>query len=162
MQISSSAYMGVETMVRLVVQNADKPCSTKGLADWINRSVSYTEGLMAQLRKAGLVASRHGPGGGYVLARPADRITVAEVFEAVDAPSDFANRPLNADTLQDEDIHDLHGTDLLWEALKSYVLLFLNGVSLADLAPQAANLIGVSTNDNDPIYPVDMGSTMRH
>lgn len=49
MQISSSAYMGVETLVYLAVQVADKPYSTKGLAEWINRSVSYTESLMAQL-----------------------------------------------------------------------------------------------------------------
>ena len=145
MRISSSAYMGVETLVRLAAQSADQPCSTKGLAEWINQSVSYTETLMAQLRKAGLVVSRQGPGGGYILARPADRITVAEVFEAVDAPSDFATRPLNADTLEDGDIRDLHGTDLLWEALKSYVLLFLSDVSLADLAPETANLVGDNT-----------------
>ncbi len=162
MRISSGAYMGVETLVRLAVQNADKPCSTKGLAEWINRSVSYTETLMAQLQRAGLVVSGQGPGGGYVLARPADRITVAEVFEAVDAPSDFASRPPNADTLEDEDIHDLHGTDLLWEALSSYVLLFLDGVSLADLVPDTANLVGDNANDNDLVYPVHMGSTLHH
>ena len=85
MQISRNAYMGVETLVRLAVQNADRPCSTKVLAEWINCSVLYTETLTAQLRKAGLVVSRQGSGGGYVLARPADRITIAEVFEAVDA-----------------------------------------------------------------------------
>lgn len=162
MRISSSAYMGVETLVRLAAQSADKPCSTRGLAEWINRSVSYTETLMAQLRKAGLVVSRQGPGGGYFLARPADRITVAEVFEAVDAPSDFANRPLNAETLEEDDVHNLHGTDLLWEALKSNVQLFLNGVSLADLAPEAANQVEDSTSGNDPVYPQDLGSTSRH
>ncbi|NIA72101.1 Rrf2 family transcriptional regulator [Pelagibius litoralis] len=157
MQISSSAYMGVETLVRLAVQNADKPCSTKGLAEWINRSVSYTEALMAQLRSAGLVVSRHGPGGGYMLAKPAQRITVAEVFQAVDAPSNFASRPLNADTLEAADIHDLHGTDLLWEALKSAVLSFLNDVSLADLTPESPELISVGGNDR-----ADMRSTARH
>jgi len=162
MQISSSAYMGVETLVRLAVQNADKPCTTQGLAEWINRSVSYTETLMAQLRDAGLVVSRHGPGGGYILARPAHRITVAEVFQAVDAPSDFANRQLNAETLEAEDIHDLHGTDLLWESLKSYILLFLNGVSLADLAPEATESISDDTNDEAQIYPFDMQSTAHH
>ena len=162
MQISSSAYMGVETLVRLAAQNADKPCSTKGLAEWINQSVSYTETLMARLREAGLVVSRHGPGGGYVLARPADRITVAEVFEAVDAPSDFANRPLNADTPEQEAIQDLHGTALLWEALRSYVLLFLNGVSLTDLIPAAANPTGDGANDNDPVYALDLNSTVPH
>ena len=166
MQISSSAYMGVEALVRLAAQNTDKPCSIRGLAEWINRSMADTEILLAQLHRAGLIAPRQGPGGGYILARPADRITVAEVFEAVDAPSDFANRPLNADTLEDEEIGDLHGTDLLWEALKSYVLLFLNGVSLADLAPQAANLVNDSANDSandsDLLYRADMDSIVTH
>lgn len=37
--------MGVETLVRLAVQRADTPCTTQGLAEWINRSVSYTETL---------------------------------------------------------------------------------------------------------------------
>lgn len=161
MRISSSAYMGVETLVRLAAQSADQPCSTKGLAEWINRSVSYTETLMAQLRKAGLVVSRQGPGGGYILARPADRITVAEVFEAVDAPSDFATRPLNADTLEDGDIRDLHGTDLLWEALKSYVLLFLSGVSLADLAPETANLVGDNTIEAAHRAATDLSGRQR-
>lgn len=162
MQISSSAYMGVETLVRLAAQNADKPCTAQGLAEWINRSVSYTENLMARLRNAGLVVSRHGPGGGYILARPAHRITVAEVFQAFDDPSDFANRPLNADTLEADDIHDLHGTDLLWEALKSYVLLFLNGVSLAHLAPETADLISDDGSDQAAIFPTDMQSAAQH
>ena len=162
MQISSSAYMAVETLVRLAVQNADKPCSTKGLAEWINRSVSYTETLMALLQKADLVVSRQESGGGYILARSADQITVAEIFQAVDAPSDFASRPLNAETLEEEDVRELHGTDLLWVALKSSVLLVLNGISLADLAPEAANPIGEFTDDNDWICPVDMESTVRH
>jgi len=162
MQISSGAYMGVETLVRLAVQNVDKPCTTQGLAEWINQSVSYTETLMAQLRNAGLVVSHHELGGGYILARPAHRITVAEVFQAVDAPSDFANRPLNADTLGAADIHDLRGTNLLWEGLKSYVLLFLNGVSLADLTPEATESITDGTDDKTQIYPFDMESTEHH
>lgn len=162
MQISSSAYMGVETLVRLAVQNADKPCTTQGLAEWINRSVSYTESLMARLCNAGLVVSRHGPGGGYILARPAERITVAEVFQAFDDPSDFANRPLNADKLEAEEIGNLHGTDLLWVSLKSYILLFLNGVSLADLAPEAVDLISDYGSDHAAIFSTDIQSTAQH
>jgi Rrf2 family protein len=154
--------MGTETLVHLAVQVADKPRSTKGLAEWINRSVSYTETLMAQLRNAGPVVSRQGHGGGYVLARPADRIAVAEVSEAVDAPSDLASRPLNAEMLEAEDIDDLHGEDLPWKSLKSYVLLFLNGVFLADLVPERPKLIGDIAHDNDLAYPGDMGSTVRH
>ena len=57
MRISDSAYMSVEAMARLAAQHTDKPCSAKGLAEWINRPVSYTEALLAQLCKAGLVVS---------------------------------------------------------------------------------------------------------
>lgn len=93
---------------------------------------------------------------------PPDRIAVAEVSESVDAPSDLASRPLNAEMLEAADIHDLHGADLPWKSLKSYVLLFLNGVLLADLVSETPKLIGDNTHDSDPVYPVDMGSTVRH
>ena len=161
MQISPSAYMGVETLVRLAAQDADRPCTTRGLAEWINRSVSYTEGLMARLRDAGLVVARHGPGGGYLLARPADRITVAEIFWAFDAPASPSGRPLDASTLEAMEIRDLHGTDFLWAALKSNVLLFLNRVSLADLAPEMAEPVDDGGHDGAPrAGPVQ--TTPRH
>lgn len=162
----SSTYMGVETLVRLAVQSADKPCSPSGSIDLCHvrrpswRSCARRASSSPDRDQA--AATLQGPGGGYVLARPAHRITVAEIFEAVDAPSDLANRPLNADTLEDEDIRNLHGTDLLWEALKSYVLLFLNGVSLADLAPETDSLVGDDINDNAPVHRMDMDSTVRH
>lgn len=162
MQISDSAYMGVETLVRLAVQGADKPSTTQGLAEWMNRSVSYTKTLMAQLRNAGLVVYRHGPGGGHILARPAHQIAIAEVFLAVGAQSDLANRPLNADMFEASDIHNLQGTDLLWESLKSYVLLFLMGVSLADIAPEATEMISDDTEEEAQIYPFDIRSKAHH
>ena len=162
MRISSSAYMGVETLVRLAARGADGPCTTQGLAECINRSVSYTEGLMARLRKAGLVVARHGPGGGYILAKPPHRITVAEVFQAVDERLDLPGRPLNTATLDVPDIDDLHGTDLLWEALRGYVLLFLDGISVADLAPETAHLVSDDGDEQAGLYPTDMRSMARH
>ena len=115
MKISSSAYMGVESLVRLAASSAHAPCTVQGLAEWINHSVSYTENLMVRLRYAGLVRARHGPGGGYYLSRPAHRITVAEIFLAFDEPRGLLNRSLSAVTLEPDAIQDLHGTDLLWE-----------------------------------------------
>ena len=161
MQISPSAYMGVEALVRLAAQDAGRPCTTRGLAEWINRSVSYTEGLMARLRDAGLVVARRGPGGGYLLARPADRITVAEILRAVEMPGQPSDRPSNAPTPGAVEIRNRHGTDVLWAALGSAVLLFLNRVSLADLAPETAALANDSGHDGTPrAGPVQ--NTPRH
>lgn len=165
MRISDSAYMSVEAMARLAAQHTDNPCSAKGLAEWINCPVSYTEALLAQLCKAGLVVSPLGRGGGYALARPAHRITVADVFEAVgaiDAPPDVANRPLDADTFKHVDTRELQGADLLWEALKSCVLSFLNGVSLADLAPATASPVSDRAGFGDPFHAGTMNATLRH
>ena len=157
MQISNSAYTGVEVLLRLAVQNTDRPCTTQALARSINRSLSYTEALMARLRSAGLVVSRRGPGGGYVLAKSARRITVAEIFQAVDAPSSFVSRSWTKSTPTTERIHDLQGTDLPWEGLESHVLSFLNDVSLADLALRPAKVIGNDSDDR-----AEMRSAARH
>ena len=103
MKISDSAYMGVEVLMRLAPYERETPCTLKSLAKWINRSLSYTETLMARLRAAGLVRARHGPGGGYYLTKPADQITVAEIFKGLDEPRGMNDRPLNAITLEPPD-----------------------------------------------------------
>ena len=59
MQITSSAYFGVETLVRLAGSNAARPCTAEELAHAINRSTSYMEGLMSRLRDAGFVTGRN-------------------------------------------------------------------------------------------------------
>lgn len=46
----------------------------------------FLEAIVADLRRGGLVTSRRGPGGGYVLGRPADEITLGDVFRTVDGP----------------------------------------------------------------------------
>jgi Rrf2 family iron-sulfur cluster assembly transcriptional regulator len=94
---------------------------------------------MASLCDAGFVTTQKGPGGGYYLSRSADRMTVAEILEAFDEPRVLNRRPLNAMTLEPETIENLHGTDLLWETLKSGILLSLSRVSLADIAMDTAH-----------------------
>jgi Rrf2 family protein len=112
--------------------------------------VSYTEQLIAQLREAGLVKTKHGPGGGYYLTRPADRITVADVVRVFDEPRTLDGRAFAPQALTQSEIAELFGTDLLWKALISYILLFLEGISLADIAP-----------DTDGALPMHVGHDER-
>ncbi len=159
MQISNSAYMGVEVLVHLAAYETDRPCTAQALADWTNRSMSYTETLMSRLRAAGLVRATRGPGGGYHLNKPADMITVAEIFTAFDDPHALSRRPLNAITLEPETLENLHGADLLWEALKSHILLFLSGVSLADIATETAHPFACDQTDSSLAFGASMQST---
>ena len=160
MQISSTAYLGVESLVRLATSST--PCTTEELARSIHRSVSYTEGLIACLCDAGFVTAQIGLGGRYYLSRPADRMTVAEILEAFDEPRVLNRRPLNAMTLEPETIENLHGTDLLWETLKSGILLSLSRVSLADIAIDTAHSLADDGTDGSPVFRARMHSTARH
>ncbi len=162
MQISNSSYMGVEVLVCLAAYETDRPCTAQALAEWTNRSISYTEKLMSRLRAAGLVRATRGPGGGYHLNKPADMITVAEIFKAFDEPRVLSRRPLNAITLEPETIENLHGTDLLWEVLKSRVLRLLSGVSLTDIATETAHPFADDETDSSPAFGASMQSTARH
>ena len=89
-------------------------------------SVAYLEQLFGRLRRAGLVHSSRGPGGGYRLARPAAEITVAEVVDAVD--DTIAGGAEAADTPDGpQDQRDL------WRKLGEQVRLFLTAISLQDV-----------------------------
>ena len=131
MQITNSAYLAVECMAHLTGCTLDRPGKTLWLAQAIHRSVSYTEALMARLRRAGLVTAKKGSGGGYVLSRPADRITIAEIFKAFDEPGDGPAGKTQR--------YDMPNTEALWESLRNTVLLFLGGISLADVAAGDVN-----------------------
>lgn len=96
-------------------------------------SLPYLEQLFSRLRRAELVVSARGPGGGYRLARPATEIRVSEIMTAVD-------ETLRATKCTDEIGDNSCGLDRaaclthdLWEQLSAQVYLFLHSVTLADV-----------------------------
>ncbi|MFL5254455.1 MAG: Rrf2 family transcriptional regulator, partial [Rhodopila sp.] len=88
MQISTRGRYAVMAMVDLASREAARNRgSLVCLADIAGRqqlSLSYLEQLFSKLRRAGLVSSARGPGGGYRLARASDAIAIAEIVLAVD------------------------------------------------------------------------------
>ena len=96
-------------------------------------SLAYLEQLFVKLRRAGLVESVRGPGGGYRLARPAGEIRIAEVLEAVDeavsamTPGAGASGAVSGTQAQSL-------ANRLWEGLSAHVYVFLHQTSLADVA----------------------------
>ncbi|MEV0969406.1 RrF2 family transcriptional regulator [Microtetraspora glauca] len=62
------------------------PTTVGELAKGQEMPPKYLENILLQMRRAGLVRGQRGPEGGYVLARPADQISLADVIRAVDGP----------------------------------------------------------------------------
>lgn len=121
-------------------QTAGCECGPVCLAEIASRqqlSLSYLEQLFGKLRRAGLVASARGPGGGYRLARGAELIAIADIVAAVD-------EPIHATRCEPGSGGCLAGahpggpgekcqTHDLWFELGRQIELFLRGITLADV-----------------------------
>jgi Rrf2 family transcriptional regulator, iron-sulfur cluster assembly transcription factor len=86
MRLSTKGRYAVMAMADLARNGADRAVSLGEIAGRQEISLSYLEQLFARLRKAGLVSSVRGPGGGYRLTRAAGDTAVAEIVLAVDEP----------------------------------------------------------------------------
>jgi len=99
-------------------------------------SLAYLEQLFARLRRAGLVKSVRGPGGGYRLARPLAETNIADIVLAVDEPL-HATRCSELKTGAEGKGCMASGerclTHNLWDALGQQIEGFLAGVSLEDV-----------------------------
>lgn len=95
-------------------------------------SLPYLEQLFVKLRRAGLVESVRGPGGGYRLARPASEIRVSEIMGAVDETVDAMHTGAGASgAVSGSRAQSL--TNRLWEGLSAHVYVFLHQTRLSDV-----------------------------
>src|SRR3954454_1152402 len=78
MMFSTKAEYGVRVMVELARRAGEEPIPLAEIAEHDGLPLAYLEHLVARLRKAGLVDSRRGSHGGYLLSRPSNEITRAE------------------------------------------------------------------------------------
>jgi Rrf2 family iron-sulfur cluster assembly transcriptional regulator len=136
MQLSTRARYAVMAMVELAGHGTGaEPVTLTEIAARQQLSQSYLEQLFGALRRAGLVASARGPGGGYRLARPACLVAIADVVAAVDE-SIQATRcsPQITGCLRDAAGGERRcRTHDLWDELGRQIHLFLAGISLQDV-----------------------------
>lgn len=141
MQLSTRGRYAVTAMVDLATrQTLGCECGPICLAEIAarqNLSQAYLEQLFAKLRRAGLVASARGPGGGYRLARSSDAMTIADIVAAVDEPLYPARRDSDGGGGEEAIRCQTHD---LWEELGRQIRIFLEGVTLADVV--AGHVLG--------------------
>jgi Rrf2 family iron-sulfur cluster assembly transcriptional regulator len=134
MRLSTKAQYAVRAMVRLSLHSHGQAVALKDISKSEAISLPYLEQLFVKLRRNNIVNSVRGPGGGYVLARPADQIQVDEIIDSVD------------ETLVPVSCMDDEGcctcgsfcvTHSVWQGLAEKIRTFLASVSLADLTSEA-------------------------
>jgi Rrf2 family protein len=126
-------------MIDLALQDTDSPVSRQDIAQRQDISIHYLEQLLVRLRRAGLVESVRGPGGGYRLAREPERIRVSEIVVVVEGP--IALAPCLENKTQPVCPRVLEcAAHRLWRSITEQIVEALGAVTLADLCQQAQNL----------------------
>ena len=129
MRLTTKGRYAVSSMLDLAINGENGPVSLAAISKRQEISLSYLEQLFSKLRRAELVCSVRGPGGGYKLSREGAEINVAAVIDAVDE---------SIDATQCRGKGGCQGghnclTHQLWTDLSEQIHEFLAGISLADL-----------------------------
>lgn len=129
MRLTTKGRYAVTAMLDLALNAEQGPTCLADIAKRQEISLSYLEQLFARLRRAQLVNSVRGPGGGYQLARQAVDISVAQIIDAVDESVDATRCQGQADCQQG----DICLTHQLWHELSQEIYGYLNAISLGSL-----------------------------
>lgn len=129
MRLTTKGRYAVTAMLDLAIHSDKGPVSLSEISKRQEISLSYLEQLFSKLRKADLVASIRGPGGGYQLGRTLDTIYIAQIVDAVNESIDATNCGGKGNCQQGEVCLTHH----LWSDLSDQIHQFLNSISLAKL-----------------------------
>lgn len=119
MKLTTKGRFAVTAMVDLALHLSEAPVRIALIAERQNLSVAYLEQIFCKLRRAGLVTSARGPGGGYRLGDLPENISVGQIIDAVDEDID-ATQCHGGDTCKGGAACLTHH---LWEDLNSDVTL---------------------------------------
>ncbi len=129
MRLTTKGRYAVTAMLDLALHSQEGPVSLADISLRQSISVSYLEQLFARLRRADLVQSVRGPGGGYLLSRPGAEVFIAQIIDAVDESVD-ATRCAGQGDCQDGQTCLTHE---LWMDLSVQIHSFLASISLQKL-----------------------------
>jgi Rrf2 family iron-sulfur cluster assembly transcriptional regulator len=129
MRLTTKGHFAVTAMTDLALNGGAGPVTLADISARQRISLSYLEQLFGKLRRRRLVGSVRGPGGGYRLAQPTERISVADIVRAVDEALD-ATQCRGRENCKDEACCLTHE---LWATLNLKMYEYLESVTLSDL-----------------------------
>ena len=154
MRISERVDNAVRAMADLAVGEGH-PTKAEAIAQRHDISLKYLLDILRDLKRGELVRSKRGPDGGFSLSRPADQITLADIFRAIDGPL--------AD-VHDESLRELRYAEpatalpQVWMAIRGSLRRVLETVTIADLVagqlpPDVVDLAAEYRRDTESRHP---------
>ncbi len=133
MRLSTKTRYAVTSLLDVVMHSDQGPVSLADISRRQGVSLSYLEQLFAKMRRHELVISTRGPGGGYLLSRPAEDINVSTIVHAVDEDLKVVNK----DALSGGTEFEPCLTEQLWDELSEQISDYLSNISLSEILEQS-------------------------
>lgn len=133
MRLTTRGKLAVTAVTDLALRSHGRPIALPSISARQGISLSYLEDIFSALRRAGLVHSIRGPGGGYTLTRPPQELSVADIVIASEKYMGGAD-----DKGTDTGTTSAPGemTAELWASFHSRVMEYLQSITVADLLTQ--------------------------
>lgn len=134
MRITTTSRYGVRALFDVAYHGGGLPTQIKDISRRQKISQRYLEQIFNKLLKAGLLKSRRGPRGGYMLAKEPSKISVGDIIKAAQGPI-VPVRCLAEDSGKRKDCDILPGciTRHVWKETQRLLTDYYNSVTIADL-----------------------------
>lgn len=131
MLLTTKGRYAVMAVIEIAGNDSSCPISLSSIAEKQDISLSYLEQIFMQLKSAGIVKAVRGPGGGYILAKPRNEITIAEVIKATGESMKMTR--CNSEKKSCNISGAKCKTHHLWRGLENKIYEYLNSISLDDI-----------------------------
>lgn len=136
MKLSTKGRYGLRAMIDLAEHAEKEPVSISSISQRQGISERYLEQLMAKLKKAGLVRSVRGAGGGYVVGRSTDEISAGDILRALEGDLEAAACAAFHDGGICE-AKDICVTRYVWQKINESIKDTVDNICLSDLVKES-------------------------
>ncbi len=135
-KLSNKGRYAVRALFDIAFYNEGRPTQVKDIASRQGIPPRFLEQIFQDLKRAGIVGSKRGPQGGYLLAREPGDIPLGDVIRAIEGPIILGDRPANgAKSSQADDSRRV--TEAVFEDLSARVEACFDAITVKDICGRA-------------------------
>lgn len=150
MKMSTKGRYGLRALIDLAQYSENEPVSITSISARQGISERYLEQLMSKLKKAEIIKSIRGAGGGYILAKPIEDISVGDILRALEGNIE----PVECSGIQSESsCHSSGGcvSKIVWQKINDSVNEAVDGIMLEELVNESKKLVKENHNNIEKI-----------
>ncbi|MDA0902294.1 MAG: Rrf2 family transcriptional regulator [Proteobacteria bacterium] len=141
MILTTRGRYAIMSIIDMVESGDNKPVSLSAISQRQEISLSYLEQIFAKLRKAGIVTSIKGPGGGYIIENDLDKITAADIIKATGESIKMTRCSSGGGCMSSKAKCKTHN---LWHGLEDAIYSYFQSISIDDICHNQVNLKSIN------------------